>query len=235
MIRTRITRNLAIAGLAAAAWCGAGYAQQAQSPSSDAQNQAQSDSQRPTPENVARDNQGGKNDAADKLARRDREFMEKVAKDNAAEIEAGKLASTQGSNEQVKQFGERMVQDHGQAADELKQLAQSKGVDLPDAADRKHEREAKSLDKKQGAEFDKAYMQQMVKDHRADLKELQKEAKNAKDPDLKAFAEKTAQVVQEHLNQAQQIAAEVGAKGGSKNASRDKSASDAKGKSTSQG
>ena len=134
MIRTRITRNLAIAGLAAAAWCGAGYAQQTQSPSSDAQNQAQSDSQRPTPENVARDNQGGKNDAADKLARRDREFMEKVAKDNAAEIEAGKLASTQGSNEQVKQF-----------------------------------------------------------------------------------------------------AAEVGAKGGSKNASRDKSASDAKGKSTSQG
>jgi len=237
MNRTRLHSYLAAAGLVSAAWCGAGLAQQTQSPSSDAKDQAQSaqSEQRPTPQNIARDNQGGKNDPADKIARGDRRFMEKLAKDNAAEIETGKLASTQGSNEQVKQFGERMVQDHGQAADELKQLAQSKGVDLPDAADRKHEREAKSLDKKQGAEFDKAYMQQMVKDHRADLKELQKEAKNAKDPDVKAFAEKTAQVVQEHLNQAQQIAAEVGAKGGSKSASRDKSASNAKAKSTSQG
>ncbi|HEY6862511.1 MAG TPA: DUF4142 domain-containing protein [Burkholderiales bacterium] len=215
MTRTRIASTLAITGLAAATWCGAGYAQQTQSPSTDAQNQAQSE-QRPTPQNLARDNRGGRDDASDKLARRDRKFMEKVAQDNAAEIEAGKLASSKGSNDQVKQFGERMVQDHGQAADELKQLAQSKGVDLADTADRKHEREAKSLDKKSGADFDRAYMQQMVKDHRADLKELQKEAKNAKDPDVKAFAERTAQVVQEHLNQAQQIAADVGAKGGSK-------------------
>ena len=225
MTRTRLCSSLAITGFVAAAWCGAGVAQQTQSPSSDASGQAQS--QRPTPQNVARDNQGGKNDAADKIARGERKFMEKVAKDNAAEIEAGKLASTKASNDEVKQFGERMVQDHGQAADELKQLAQSKGVDLPDAADRKHEREAKSLEKKSGADFDKAYMQQMVKDHRADLKALQKEAKSAKDADVKAYAEKTAQVVQEHLNMAQQLAADVGAKGGTRNASakRDKSAS----------
>ncbi len=229
MTRTRLYSSLAITGLVAAAWCGAGVAQQTQSPSSDASDRSQSaqSEQRPTPQNMARDNKGGRNDASDKIARGDRKFMEKVAQDNAAEVEAGKLASTKASNDQVKQFGERMVQDHGKAADELKQLAQSKGVDLPDAADRKHEREAKSLEKKSGADFDKAYMQQMVKDHRADLKELQKQAKSGKDPELKAFAEKTAQVVQEHLNMAQQLAADVGAKGGTKNASakRDKSAS----------
>ncbi len=225
MTRTRLYSSLAISGFVAAAWCGAGLAQQTQSPSSGASDQAQS--QRPTPQNVARENAGGRNDASGRVARGDRKFMEKLAKDNAAEIEAGKLASTKASNDQVKQFGERMVQDHGKAADELKQLAQSKGLDLPDAADRKHEREARSLEKKSGADFDKAYMQQMVKDHRADLKALRKEAKSAKDPELKAFAEKTAQVVQEHLNMAQQLAADVGAKGGTKNASakRDKSAS----------
>lgn len=214
MTRTRLYSSLAITGFVATAWCGAGVAQQTQSPSSDASDRSQSaqSEQRPT---------------SDKVDRGDRKFMEKVAQDNAAEVEAGKLASTKASNDQVKQFGERMVQDHGKAADELKQLAQSKGVDLPDAADRKHEREAKSLEKKSGADFDKAYMQQMVKDHRADLKELQKQAKSGKDPELKAFAQKTAQVVQEHLNMAQQVAADVGAKGGTKNASakRDKSAS----------
>jgi putative membrane protein len=225
MTRTRFYSCLAITGLAAA-WCGATLAQQTQTPSSDAQDQAQSQSQRPTPQNVARDNQGGKNGASDKLARKDRSFIEKAAKDSAAEIEAGKLASTKGSNDGVKKFGERMVQDHGQAADELKQLAQSKGLDLPDAADRKHEREAKSLEKKSGADFDKAYMSQMVKDHQKDLKEMQKAAKDARDPDVKAFAEKTAGVIKEHLDMARQVAADVGAKGGTRNASakRDKNA-----------
>jgi putative membrane protein len=226
MTRTRLYSCLAITGLATAAWCGATLAQQTQTPSSDAQDRAQSQSQRPTPQNVARDNKGGKNGGSDKLARKDRSFMEKAAKDSAAEIEAGKLASTKGSSDGVKKFGERMVQDHGQAADELKQLAQSKGLDLPDAADRKHEREAKSLEKKSGADFDKAYMSQMVKDHQKDLKEMQKAAKDAKDPDVKAFAQKTAGVIKEHLDMARQVAADVGAKGGSKNASakRDKNA-----------
>jgi putative membrane protein len=212
MSRTRLHSCIAVTGLAAAAWCGAAFAQQS-NPSPDTQ------SQRPTPSNMARSNAGGKNDAADKLARKDRSFIEKAAKDSAAEIEAGKLASTKASNDQVKQFGERMVQDHGQAADELKQLAQSKGLDLPDAADRKHERELKGLEKKSGADFDKAYMSQMVKDHKKDLKEMQKAAKDAKDPDVKAFAEKTAGVIKEHLDMAQQTAAAVGVKGGTKNAS----------------
>lgn len=231
MNRTRITSCIAVTGLVAAAWCGAAFAQQSD-PSSDTQ------SQKPTPSNLAKDNQGGKN-GSDKLARKDKSFMENAAKDNAAEVEAGKLASTKGANDEVKKFGERMVQDHGQAGDELKQLAQSKGLDLPDAVDRKHEREAKSLDKKSGADFDKAYMSQMVKDHQKDLKEMQKAAKNAKDPEVKAYAEKTAAVIKEHLDMARQIATDVGAKGGSKNASakRDKSASNdsGQGKTSSRG
>jgi putative membrane protein len=224
MNRTRLSSCIAITGLVAAAWCGGALAQQSD-PSADTQ------SQRPTPSNLARDNQGGKN-GSDKLARKDRSFMEKAAKDSAAEVAAGKLASEKGSNDEVKKFGERMVQDHGKAGDELKELAQSKGVDLADATDRKHEREAKSLEKKSGADFDKAYMSQMVKDHQKDLKEMQKAAKNAKDPEVKAFAEKTAGVIKEHLDMARQIAADVGAKGGAKNASakRDKSALNDSGK-----
>jgi putative membrane protein len=218
MNRSRLHSCIAVTGLVTAAWCAAGFAQQS-NPSPDTQ------SQRPTPSNLAKSNAGGKG-GSDQLARKDKRFMENAAKDSAAEIEAGKLASTQASNDQVKQFGERMVQDHGKAADELKQLAQSKGLDLPDTADRKHEREMKSLGKKSGADFDKAYMSQMVKDHKKDLKEMQKAAKDARDPDVKAFAEKTAAVIKEHLDMAQQTAASVGGKGGSKNASakRDKNA-----------
>jgi putative membrane protein len=197
MTLARLNTCVAVAGLVAFAWCGATFAQQS-SPSPD----------------------------SGKLARKDRSFLEKAAKDSAAEVEAGKIAASKGSSDEVKKFGERMVQDHGKAADELKQLAQSKGLDLPDTVDRKHEREAKSLERKSGADFDRAYMSQMVKDHQADLKAMQKAAKDAKDPDVKAFAEKTTGVIQEHLDMARQIAADVGAEGGTRNAQakRDKSA-----------
>jgi putative membrane protein len=69
-------------------------------------------------------------------------------------------------------------------------------------------------------------MSEMVKDHQNTLKEMQKQAKESKDPEVKAFAEKTAGVVKEHLDMARQINAQVGGKGGAKNASakRDKNA-----------
>src|SRR5262245_14898430 len=119
-----------------------------------------------------------------------------------------------------------MVQDHGNALDELKQLAQAKGVDLPEASDRKARRQEKGLDRKSGADFDKAYMSDMVKDHRKDLKAMQKAAQDARDPDVKSYAQKTAQVIQQHLDMANQIAADVDATGGTKKASakRDKNA-----------
>jgi putative membrane protein len=69
-------------------------------------------------------------------------------------------------------------------------------------------------------------MSEMVKDHQKDLKAMQKAAKHAKDPEVKAYAETTASVIKEHLDMARQVAADVGAKGGAKSAQakRDKNA-----------
>jgi putative membrane protein len=140
--------------------------------------------------------------------------MEKAARDHLAEVELGKLAASKASDERVKKFAEQMVQDHGKAADELKSIAMSKGVDLPDTVDRKHQRMEKNLEKKSGAEFDRAYMSDMVKEHQKDLKELQKAAKDARDPEVKAIAEKGANMIRGHLDMARQVAAEVGASKG---------------------
>jgi putative membrane protein len=211
-------QRAALAAAVAALFSGAAIAQQSDTQSS-----------QPTPSGMARSSSAGKGDMSS-LDRKDRKFMEKAAQGGVAEVELGQLASSRASNEQVKEFAERMVKDHGQANDELKQIAQSKGLDLPDAADRGTQRTAKSLEKKSGAEFDKAYMSGMVKDHQKDLKEFQNEAKNARDPEVKAYAEKGAQMIQEHLTEAQQVASSVGAKSGSKMSNllhRDKSESGA--------
>jgi len=133
----------------------------------------------------------------------DRKFLESAAKDGLAEVELGQLASQRAESPEVKQFGQRMVQDHGKANDQLKQLAQSKGLDVPAETDKSHQKKMEKLQKLSGAQFDKQYMDDMVKDHKKDVKEFQKQAKSAKDADVKNFAAQTAPTLQEHLQMAE--------------------------------
>lgn len=122
------------------------------------------------------------------LSQSDRAFMKKAAKGGEMEVAMGKLAKEHATNEDVKAFGERMVNDHSKANDELRTIAQKKGVTLP----------SKNPPVKWTS--DKKYITAMVEDHEKDLVEFQKEASEATDPDLKQFAEQTAKLVQEHLD-----------------------------------
>jgi putative membrane protein len=144
-----------------------------------------------------------------KLAAGDRKFVMQTLQHGMAEVELGKLASEKASNDSVKQFGQRMVDDHGKAGDELKKIAQDKGITPPAEMDGKHRKLHDRLSKMSGAEFDRAYVDEMVKDHRNDVKEFQREAKNAKDPDVKSFASKTLPTLQDHLKQAEGLRSQV--------------------------
>jgi putative membrane protein len=148
-----------------------------------------------------------------KMASSDAKFMTEAARGNMAEVELGRLATERGSSDAVKQFGQRMVSDHGKANDELKQLAQQKGLTLPTDLDSKHKKTIDKLSKLSGAGFDKAYAKEMVRDHDKDVKEFQHEAQKARDADLKSWAGKTLPLLQEHQQQARQMSASVGADG----------------------
>ncbi len=139
---------------------------------------------------------------------RDAKHLKDLAIANMSEVEAGKLALEKAQDSKVKDFAQHMVDDHGKMLDEVKSLAQSKGVDLPGAPDAKHEKVMKKLQSASAANFDREYMRAMVKDHRDTLKLVQRTAKGAKDPDVKAAAQKAAPDIQDHLKMAQQIAKE---------------------------
>ena len=138
------------------------------------------------------------------LSASDKAFMDKAAQGGMAEIELGQLATQKGRSEQVKQFGQKMVDDHTKANDQLKQVASQEGVTLPTGLDAKDEATKDKLSKLSGTQFDKAYMKDMVSDHKEDVAEFQKEAQNGKDPAVKNFAQQTLPVLQEHLQMAQQ-------------------------------
>lgn len=147
---------------------------------------------------------------ADTLARGDRNFIEEAAKGGLAEVELGNLAQQKAQNQQVKDFGARMVQDHSKANDELKKVAAAKGVQVPAGLDKSAQKEKDKLEKLSGAKFDREYMSHMVKDHKKDVKEFDKQARSSKDADVKQFAAATLPTLQEHLKLAQ--AAEQAAK-----------------------
>jgi putative membrane protein len=139
----------------------------------------------------------------------DKDFVMKAAQGGMAEVMLGQMASSKGTSPDVKNFGNRMVSDHGKANDELKQLAQNKGMALPADVDDESKKMSEKLSKASGKDFDKQYISGMVDDHEKDVKEFQKASTNAKDPDLKAWASKTLPTLQDHLKMAKDTKAKL--------------------------
>ena len=107
----------------------------------------------------------------------DKDFFKKAASGGMMEVELGQMAQSKGQSQEVKDFGSKMVTDHGKANDELKSLAQQKQWTMPTKMERKHKSMVDKLTKASGPEFDKKYMTEMVKDHKKDVAEFQKAAK----------------------------------------------------------
>jgi putative membrane protein len=130
----------------------------------------------------------------------DTTFASKAAVGGMAEVALGKMAASKGTDKQVKDFGNMMVMDHGKANAELMSIAKAKNITLPAGLDAEHQAKSDSLSKLSGADFDRAYVAAMVEGHKKTLALMQSEASNGKDAELKAFAAKTAPVVQMHLD-----------------------------------
>jgi putative membrane protein len=161
-------------------------------------------------------------------ANTDARAMRELAEANMAEVEAGKVAAQKAQSEEVKKFAQHMVDDHGKMLQEVQQLAQSKGVDLPKSPSKKHQAAMKKLESASGEQFDKAYMSEMVKDHRETVKKVEKIAKSSKDAEVKGAAEKALPDIKEHLQMAQELSGKTGggaSKGSSSQGSSSKSSS----------
>lgn len=135
----------------------------------------------------------------------DSKFMMELATGGMNEIGLSQTALARSSNEEVKQFAQKMVDDHTAAGEELKSLATDKNVTLPTTMDSKHMSLNTKLTNMTGMDFDKEYMKAMVKDHEATISLLAKEANSGKDADAKALASKLLPIVQGHLQMARTI------------------------------
>jgi putative membrane protein len=149
--------------------------------------------------------QPSSNDYAKGVDETDQNFMKQASIGNEAEIQLGQMAQQKASSPAVKRFAARMVKDHSAADDQLKNIAASQHLSLPTALDPQHKDQAAALSRLSGPQFDRAYMQLMVKEHTEDVSKFQKESKEAHDDTVKQFAVATLPVLESHLNEAKQI------------------------------
>lgn len=142
----------------------------------------------------------------DKLSRADRKFIEEAAESDMFEVQVAQLAASKAADAGVKDFANKLVTDHQQANNDLVQLANAKHVELPAAPSRGQRHEVEKLAKRSGADFDKHFVQEVgIKDHEKDIKQFEKASGKVKDPELKAWVQKTMPHLRDHLAMAQKL------------------------------
>jgi putative membrane protein len=144
------------------------------------------------------------------LSRQDKHFIMEAAQGGMMEVQLGQYAAQHAENADVKAFGQRMVTDHSAANAKVADLARDKGVTVPTKLDKKMQKKVDKLTDKQGADFDKAYMEAMLKDHHEDIEAFEKEAKSGEDAQVKQLAKDVLPTLREHLQMAENIAPKVG-------------------------
>jgi putative membrane protein len=142
----------------------------------------------------------------EKLARGDRKFIEEAAGHGMFEVQAAQLATAKANDPNVKSFAGMLVDQHTAANNELVQIANGRNVELPAAPKRALRRDIAKMGKKNGAEFDRDFVREIgIKSHEKAIKLFEKASKDVKDPELKAFVDKTLPSLRDHLAMAQKL------------------------------
>lgn len=136
---------------------------------------------------------------------KDADFAVKAAEDNMLEIRLAQLAESNASSSEVKSFAKAIIADHNKTNEELTRLAMNKGITLPASLSDKCQKKYDDIAGKSGREFDKAFAEYMVKDHKDAVDNFKEEARDGNDPELRQFAASTLTSLEHHLAMAEDL------------------------------
>jgi putative membrane protein len=161
----------------------------------------------PLPGGISPEKSGTSGDTMSKAKamQMDKRFLRDAVMSSMTEIEMGKLAAQKATNEQVKQYGQKMAQDHTRGLEYLRKTATRDGIEVAATMDAKHKDEVDKLAKLSGMEFDKAYVKYQVKHHERRVSDFQEESDNGSETAAKTLATRMLPAVQQHLNEAKDL------------------------------
>lgn len=134
------------------------------------------------------------------------DFVSNAASMGMAEVALGRMAMEKAQSEQIKEFARHVAEDHARNNQKLQQAAQQAGVRLPAQPQPDEQATIQRLQSLSGQEFDRAFADQMVKDHQQAIALNQSQARGGEVPAIRDYAQQTLPALQQHLQQAQQVA-----------------------------
>jgi putative membrane protein len=135
----------------------------------------------------------------------DKTFIKDASEGSLAEVNFAKLALAKSKDPNVRKFAERMITDHEKLIADMKPFTVKYHV-TPSGTPIMDHAKYEELKMKSGTDFDRAYVEAMVKDHTDDLEKFIKEENSTADPELKATVAKGEAVVKDHLMMIDNIA-----------------------------
>lgn len=155
--------------------------------------------------NTAATNSNASSNVSDNLSSSDKEFMDKALQGGMEEVQLGGIAAEKAKNDEVRAFAQKMINEHSEAGNDLREIGKKKGVSLVGGTSAEQQKEMGEMSKLSGAEFDKAYVKKMVEAHEKDVAEFQKQSQSANDTDVRRFAAETLPTLKTHLEMIKDI------------------------------
>lgn len=137
-------------------------------------------------------------------------FLKDAAQINMTTIKFAELGSQKAQSSELKQFSQKLEQDHQQAQQKLKTLAQKHNVMLPTSVDAKCEEELAKLRAKSGAEFDKEFAKGAVQGHAMAIAKFKDASSQLTDSDVSQYAKNMLTKLKEHQEESREVAKAVG-------------------------
>jgi putative membrane protein len=140
----------------------------------------------------------------------DSSFIRQAVRGNYTEVALGRLAESRASNSEVKEFAERMVEDHNSMNKEWIELAQDNDMKVTVDFGESGRQAIDRLEKLSGTAFDQAYMSEMLREHEQELAAFQQMASSAGSSEIRQLASSGASTIRQHHTLAQQVGSRVG-------------------------
>jgi len=130
-------------------------------------------------------------------------FPQKAYSGGIMEVKLGKVAQQKASSYKVKEFGERMINDHSKANEQLKDIAQNNNISLSDSMLNDNKDTYNELSQYGGSEFDKHYISKMIAGHRATIKLYEAASQNTRNPEIQRWAKNKIPILKQGLRLAE--------------------------------
>jgi putative membrane protein len=132
-------------------------------------------------------------------------FLVRVANSGLTEVELTSMAQQKAVSQSVKDLAAMLHKDHMALNEQVKTLAGQKNITLPTVVSDDKKKDIEDLRAKTGNEFDRTFINMIIKAHESSIESFEKAMNDAKDADVKSFADKTLPTLRAHLQAAKDV------------------------------